>query len=78
MILDSNNHSVFLLTYHLVLVVKYRREVINNEIAIRIHEIGKYIGKNYNITFLEYNYENDHIHILFKAYPNSNISNTLL
>ncbi|MBF7156718.1 IS200/IS605 family transposase, partial (plasmid) [Bacillus thuringiensis] len=23
--LDSNNHSVFLLYYHLVLVVKYRR-----------------------------------------------------
>ncbi|MEQ2421305.1 IS200/IS605 family transposase, partial [Megasphaera sp. CLA-AA-H81] len=25
--LDSNNHSVFLLYYHLVLVVKYRRKV---------------------------------------------------
>ncbi|MDJ0284644.1 IS200/IS605 family transposase, partial [Bacillus cereus] len=25
--LDSNNHSVFLLYYHLVLVVKYRRNV---------------------------------------------------
>ncbi|MGG0240369.1 IS200/IS605 family transposase, partial [Bacillus rhizoplanae] len=23
--LDSNNHSVFLLYYHLILVVKYRR-----------------------------------------------------
>ena len=25
--LDSNNHSVLLLYYHLVLVVKYRRKV---------------------------------------------------
>ncbi|MFD1039115.1 IS200/IS605 family transposase, partial [Virgibacillus byunsanensis] len=25
--LDSNNHSVFLMYYHLVLVVKYRRKV---------------------------------------------------
>ncbi|PFS13777.1 IS200/IS605 family transposase, partial [Bacillus thuringiensis] len=25
--LDSNNHSVFLLYYHLVLVMKYRRNV---------------------------------------------------
>ncbi|MFG5919568.1 IS200/IS605 family transposase, partial [Sneathia vaginalis] len=25
MILDSNSHSVFLLYYHLVLIVKYRR-----------------------------------------------------
>ncbi|NME28466.1 IS200/IS605 family transposase, partial [Megasphaera hexanoica] len=27
--LDSNNHSVFLLYYHLVLVVKYRRKVFS-------------------------------------------------
>ncbi|HZK46862.1 MAG TPA: transposase, partial [Atopostipes sp.] len=31
--LDSNNHSVFLMHYHLVLVVKYRREVFDNSIA---------------------------------------------
>ena len=28
--LDSNNHSVFALYYHPVLVVKYRRNVIND------------------------------------------------
>ncbi|PFC33777.1 IS200/IS605 family transposase, partial [Bacillus cereus] len=27
--LDSNNHSVFLLYYHLVLVVKFRRNVFD-------------------------------------------------
>jgi len=36
--LDNNNHSVFLLTYHLVLVVKYRRKVIDDTIATRIRE----------------------------------------
>jgi putative transposase len=30
MILDNNNHSVFLLYYHLVLVTKYRRKVMEN------------------------------------------------
>ncbi|CAB3390877.1 IS200/IS605 family transposase [Kyrpidia spormannii] len=30
--LDSNYHSVFKLTYHLVLVVKYRRKVINDPV----------------------------------------------
>ena len=33
--LDSNNHSVFMLWYHLVLVVKYRRDVIDNAISDR-------------------------------------------
>ena len=32
MILDNNNHSVFLLYYHLVLVTKYRRKVIDVEV----------------------------------------------
>ena len=31
--LDSNNHSVFLMYYHLVLVVKYRRQVFDSEIS---------------------------------------------
>ncbi|MFC3780692.1 transposase [Bacillus chungangensis] len=31
--LDSNNHSVFLMYYHLVLVVKYRRKVFDDEMS---------------------------------------------
>lgn len=72
--LDNNNHSVFLLTYHLVLVVKYRRKVIDDAIATRIKEIGETIGKSYHITFLEYNHDRDHVHILLKAHPNTELS----
>ncbi|NLP13167.1 MAG: IS200/IS605 family transposase, partial [Clostridium sp.] len=46
--LDSNNHSVFLLYYHLVLVVKYRRKVIDDAISNRLKEIFEYIQSNYN------------------------------
>jgi len=31
-------------------------------------------GKNYHITFLEYYHNRDHIHILFKAHPNTELS----
>ncbi|WJE73997.1 transposase (plasmid) [Bacillus mycoides] len=31
--LDSNNHSVFFLYYHLVLVVKYRRNVFDDDMS---------------------------------------------
>jgi putative transposase len=72
--LDNNNHSVFLLTYHLIICVKYRRKAIDEQIATRIKEIGEYVGNNYHITFLEYNHDRDHIHILFKAHPNTEIS----
>ena len=46
--LDSNAHSVFLLHYHLVLVVKYRRQVFNEDISSRAKEIFEYIAPNYN------------------------------
>ena len=45
--LDSNSHSVFLLYYHLVLVVKYRRKVFDDDISNRAKEIFEYIAPNY-------------------------------
>ncbi|MBU3172562.1 IS200/IS605 family transposase [Clostridium estertheticum] len=72
--LDTNNHSVFLLNYHLVLVVKYRKKVINNEISNRLKEIFEYICPKYNITLDEWNHDKDHVHLLFRGYPNTDIS----
>ena len=72
--LDINNHSVFLLQYHLVLVVKYRREVFTDEISDFAKDMFIEIGKKYNITLTEWNHDKDHIHILFKAHPNSELS----
>ncbi len=72
--LDSNAHSVFLLYYHLVLVVKYRRNVFDDKISERAKEIFEYIAPNYHITLQEWNYDKDHVHILFKAHPKSEIS----
>lgn len=72
--LDNNNHSVFLMYYHLVLVIKYRREVIDKEISDRLREIFEYIALNYNINIVEWNDDKDHIHILFKGQPNTELS----
>lgn len=77
MFLESNNHSVFSLNYHLILVVKYRRKVIDDEISNRLKDIFEYVSKNYNITIKEWNHDTDHIHVLFKAHPNSEISKFL-
>ena len=72
--LDNNAHSVFLLHYHLVLVIKYRRQVFDDGISSRAKEIFEYIAPNYNITLEEWNHDKDHIHILFRAHPNTEIS----
>ena len=72
--LDSNNHSVFLLYYHLVLVTKHRRKVIDDNISNRLKEMFEYIQPKYNIELQKWNHDKDHVHILFKAHPNTEIS----
>ena len=78
-IYDTNKHSVFLLQYHLILVTKYRRKVISNEICQRLSDIFTQIGKKeqYKLEIIELNSEQDHLHILFKAEPKSEISKFL-
>ncbi|MCC0668734.1 MULTISPECIES: IS200/IS605 family transposase [unclassified Clostridioides] len=75
--LDSNNHSVFLLHYHLVMCIKYRRKVIDNSISDRLKDIFVDISPNYGVELLEWNHDIDHVHLLFKAKPNTEISKLL-
>ena len=72
--LDTNAHSVFLLHYHLILVVKYRRQVFTDEISERAKEIFEYIAPSYKIELVEWNHDKDHVNILFKGQPKTEIS----
>ena len=72
--LDTNAHSVFLLHYHLILVVKYRRQVFTDEISERAKEIFEYIAPSYKIELVEWKHDKDHVHILFKGQPKTEIS----
>lgn len=72
--LDTNAHSVFLLHYHLILVVKYRRQVFTDEISERAKEIFSYIAPSYKIGLVEWNHDKDHVHILFKGQPKTEMS----
>ena len=72
--LDTNAHSVFLLHYHLILVVKYRRQVFTDEISERAKEIFSYIAPSYKIELVEWNHDKDHVHIIFKGQPKTEMS----
>ena len=72
--LDTNSHSVFLLYYHLVFVVKYHRKVIDDVVSDRLKEIFLYIAPKYNVTLQEWNHDKDHVHILLKSHPNTELS----
>lgn len=52
----------------------YRRMVFDDNISYRAKEIFEYIAPNYHITLQEWNHDKDHVHILFKAHPKSELS----
>ncbi|MBR0233944.1 MAG: IS200/IS605 family transposase [Synergistaceae bacterium] len=72
--LDSNNHSVFLLYYHLILVVKYRRKVFYDEMSDFAKDVFIRIAKVHNITLEEWKHDRDHVHIMFRAQPKTEMS----
>lgn len=71
---DKNAHSVFALQYHFVQCIKYRRKVLDfpeiiEELKSRTHKIAESCG----IEILSIETNLDHIHILFKTTPQTEI-----
>lgn len=63
-----------MLHYHLIMCVKYRNRVINNEISDRLEQLFENISPKYNITLEEWNHDIDHVHVLLRGQPNSELS----
>lgn len=70
-------HSVHNLNYHLVIVVKYRKPVINDQISQELKNIFSRIADKHGITIREWNHDKDHIHVLFSATPATHLSKFL-
>lgn len=70
-----NRHSCFLLQYHLVLVTKYRHPVMVDDLRNRVLALTDEYFQNWGFPILEKEVCSDHLHILFEASPNVNLSN---
>lgn len=75
--LDRNQHSVYLLNYHLVMVIKYRRKVINDDISDYLKQKFEQVGESYGINLQEWNHDVDHVHVLFRATPHTEMAKFL-
>lgn len=75
--LDRNQHSVYLLNYHLVMVIKYRRKVITDKISEYLKQRFIKVGESYGVTLQEWNHDADHVHVLFRATPHTEIAKFL-
>ena len=71
----SNARSVSDLKAHLVLCTKYRRKVFNAQmLAFPQGNIRRSGVKNGRDRLIEFNGEEDHIHLLFQYYPQMDLS----
>lgn len=69
----SKGRSVSDLKAHLVLVTKYRRKVFTLEMMTRLKEILNDLCEKWDCKLIEFNGEQDHIHLLFQYYPQMEI-----
>ncbi len=70
----KTQHSVYSITLHLVLVVKYRRDVIDDTISDRIRELFEKIGLLYDVEIIEWNHDKDHVHTILSISPSTNLN----
>jgi len=63
--------------YHLAFVTKYRRDVFTKEILDRVHIIFKETCTQMDCELLEFNGEDDHVHILISIPPKHSVTNVV-
>jgi putative transposase len=56
------------------MTTKYRRKVIDDGICNFLKMKFEDIGQRYNIQLDEIKHDKDHVHVLFRANPNTNLS----
>ena len=66
---NKKSHSVYLLTYHIVFVTKYRRPVISDEIGDFMKNHAKYLCGRFDGKVLSIETDRDHMHLLVSLPP---------
>lgn len=72
-----NRHSCFLLQYHLVLVMKYRRPALVGDVKEYVYRTIRETLEGRGCNVLDINGEADHVHVLFECGPEKSIIETV-
>ncbi|WP_275461505.1 IS200/IS605 family transposase [Streptomyces noursei] len=65
----TGRHCIFALHAHLVFVTKYRHKVFNDAHLKRIEEIMRAVCADFECELIEFNGENNHVHLLVNFPP---------
>lgn len=71
-----SRHSCFLLQYHMVLVTKYRKPILQGAVKDCVYRILEETLTSRGCNVVALNGEADHVHIFFEAGPETSIMET--
>ncbi len=66
---NKARHSVYMCTYHMIFVTKWRKPVITNEIGDYMVSIAKHLCTGYGGELISGETDRDHIHLLASLPP---------
>ncbi len=73
--LDKTGNATFSLIYHFITVVKYRKQIFTrDDIISDLKNVVNQKAENFDIEIIEQECGIDHIHILFRAKPTTEIT----
>jgi putative transposase len=72
--LKKGAHAVFRIQFHIIFVTKYPKNVINQAILAKLEEVFTRVCEKRKCELLEFNGEENHVHLLVDAHPDNNTS----
>ena len=73
--LKRNSNAVFLLNYHIILVVKYRKKIFtNDDIVERTKELMRKISEQNNVEVINQECGEDHMHLMVSTKPTCDLT----
>jgi len=70
----SSSHAVYAIKLHIVLVTKYRRKILTDELLDYLETAFSEILSAWRCTLVEFGGESDHVHLLVEIHPALNLS----
>ena len=70
----KTSHAVYDIKLHLVWITKYRKPVLQGDVAIRLRDLIREICKSMDVEIIKGHVSKDHLHILVSSPPNLAIS----
>lgn len=71
---NRKRHCVYLLTYHMVFVTKWRKPAITDEVGDFMKSIAGPLCTGYGGELVSMESDRDHVHLLVSLPPNTNVS----